>query len=1594
MCITINILRIPPQWRESLYGRCEICVRYSTKPSGPRQWKTLRTRESHQESNFGPEEINLLILGPWLALEDQISLRTRIFHEGVGRRGATVGPCDPADTHVAPVYAVAAELSRLTTSRYGTQEFLPPPLRLSRVWKRAGGWNSDRVPAAIAPVPAATLNTLLGRQRRGRIECAERRWQLWRPVSGDHAPTPAPMAAPTAPASIPWPPHPQPQDAEAVQYHPQHRPEKARFEGGHRGEASNPQWMNEGPGGKGKTRRNKKMAVGAFSKAPEAGNTPLPNAPQWDADSRGSALRKGFFSLPPAHTTLLPPLHSAKPSSQQNNRHEMDNHLWTGYWTIETNMFVVAPWDGGPHEGCRNCGFPTLRRDGTQVYLPPPERRSEGDEKRPKITAAAAATQLWPPPLWLASSPPSREGLPEHTNTGKIPAAVEDRNSLFGITATLSGGFTVDLPPLERRAGRRLPAFPPGRNGTQVFLLSPERPSVGDGGSTPPGMRICRARWIHAHIELDLSDYFSVVGSIDNDEQVSTQLTPGVSSLIVSTQLTPGVSSLIVSTQLTPGVSSLRVSTQLTPGVSSLRVSTQLTPGVSSLRLITPVRANFIRSHYLKRGYLDFLSPQRAAGGPLSLRAAMGYSWWLLLFWLPSCSTGRRQWDVGIPATPNATALRGQSKASKTLRKLKIAQVDIPDQTVIRETLADDIKDVDDNADELESTTEPTRRKVVKLSKVDEAAFQEKDATNTSTQHVEADNNLASHPAAGISSVSSGSSVPQKFVYPISKPSANPGETHSSRLSSSWRNFTAADGTQVYQPPPRRRLGAVGRGPPAPGFRGIGGRPPIPWCRKGTQVFLPPQLRRGEPGIVSSRYVSVRCTWRDEVEDLLEFFRHYRDSPETTPDDNKDSGTEKNDNSDIAKGTHAEQEINQMLLWTRDQLADLHELIPHYRDGPSAPEAEKIVLPPTRRNGTQILLPSPKRHGVADWATASSEVAIMFALQAIYLPPRRRRRGTVGRRFRPPGLRRSRRVFASSLRAQGNAGVPAIPIAVRRAGDRRGGAGMVQNEQMSSTSPLGQNELLDGIFTKWKEDVRRLGVESTVEGAVALFAMHQRPHQQQGHKRLFHTVDDIIIQTPDYFGQFSQQGHHTETDLDVQNTSPPTSSRHIVDARSLQRQAELADYGYIVQKADARRLRMQYMANPDARQAAYRFWKRAAWLTARHSTLAKRFSGGRTQHPLNPPLRKPRTSCVGPSTGSMFRGLTPADSDHAVGALAVATGAQVYLPPPRRWHGVGAATIAPRRNRAQVYLPPPELRGQMEELRTPTVLHRCLQGDLVGEWISGVSDDERTQLRTHCNNWIGILERDFMPSISTRLATARAETLEWRQNRMPSNPSLLLVASGSPIGTPFYSAPESGRHQAVDVWELAVIALELLYKFGTLPDRAFVLSDLTRKDDRLPATKRLLLGDKLASIPATRKAPARRGGMKRLRSEDGKLESTTAGGNLAPVMTPVVESRLFDRGRCGSIVAHRTQKALARVQAIGQAVSNFWLLGGQTRTVYPATKTTLVPATHTNIGNAETHAQALEVDSLRRRCNSGLPGKTSFIEIDRPPDQVTGPLTK
>ncbi|KAI5845310.1 hypothetical protein BZA05DRAFT_447899 [Tricharina praecox] len=41
-------------------------------------------------------------------------------------------------------------------------------------------------------------------------------------------------------------------------------------------------------------------------------------------------------------------------------------------------------------------------------------------------------------------------------------------------------------------------------------------------------------------------------------------------------------------------------------------------------------------------------------------------------------------------------------------------------------------------------------------------------------------------------------------------------------------------------------------------------------------------------------------------------------------------------------------------------------------------------------------------------------------------------------------------------------------------------------------------------------------------------------------------------------------------------------------------------------------------------------------------------------------------------------------------------------------------------------------------------------------------------LRKHCHNWIGILEHDFMPSKSTRLAVASAETFEWGQNRMPS----------------------------------------------------------------------------------------------------------------------------------------------------------------------------------------------------------------------------------
>ncbi|KAF8054390.1 hypothetical protein FPV67DRAFT_1460879 [Lyophyllum atratum] len=188
-------------------------------------------------------------------------------------------------------------------------------------------------------------------------------------------------------------------------------------------------------------------------------------------------------------------------------------------------------------------------------------------------------------------------------------------------------------------------------------------------------------------------------------------------------------------------------------------------------------------------------------------------------------------------------------KAMLGYQKNNFAQVDSPDQTVMRGVDPREIQDVE-KAVEAKSTQKPTSRNVVEGSQVDESAIHEGEASATNKQHEEADNSLASHPAAGILPVFGGSSVPQKFVYATSKPTADLGETQSWRLPGSSSNLIAMSGLT-------------------------------------STAF--PESRIGE------RWDKLLWT-RDEVEDLLEFFPHYRGSLETTSDDNKNSGTEKDVN--------------------------------------------------------------------------------------------------------------------------------------------------------------------------------------------------------------------------------------------------------------------------------------------------------------------------------------------------------------------------------------------------------------------------------------------------------------------------------------------------------------------------------------------------------------------------------------------------------------------------------------------------------------------------------------------------------------------------
>jgi len=72
------------------------------------------------------------------------------------------------------------------------------------------------------------------------------------------------------------------------------------------------------------------------------------------------------------------------------------------------------------------------------------------------------------------------------------------------------------------------------------------------------------------------------------------------------------------------------------------------------------------------------------------------------------------------------------------------------------------------------------------------------------------------------------------------------------------------------------------------------------------------------------------------------------------------------------------------------------------------------------------------------------------------------------------------------------------------------------------------------------------------------------------------------------------------------------------------------------------------------------------------------------------------------------------------------------------------------------------------EPRTRAVLLRCCKGSVAEDWIAGVSDHDRVLLRMSCNNWITILERDFMPYLASRLSAARAETFHWNLGRTPA----------------------------------------------------------------------------------------------------------------------------------------------------------------------------------------------------------------------------------
>jgi len=69
------------------------------------------------------------------------------------------------------------------------------------------------------------------------------------------------------------------------------------------------------------------------------------------------------------------------------------------------------------------------------------------------------------------------------------------------------------------------------------------------------------------------------------------------------------------------------------------------------------------------------------------------------------------------------------------------------------------------------------------------------------------------------------------------------------------------------------------------------------------------------------------------------------------------------------------------------------------------------------------------------------------------------------------------------------------------------------------------------------------------------------------------------------------------------------------------------------------------------------------------------------------------------------------------------------------------------------------------EARTRVVLRRCCKGPAAEDWVAGMSDDDRLLLRRNCRHWIDLLERDFMPYLTSRLSVARAETFCWNQGR-------------------------------------------------------------------------------------------------------------------------------------------------------------------------------------------------------------------------------------